>query len=214
MPHAASHAHPQSNRGLVVLTIEGLRRLHVSASFDVHSGECIALQGASGVGKSLLLRAIADLDLNEGILKLDGVLRESMPAPLWRKKVTYVAAEPGWWAETVQEHFPAWSEAIPLIEKLGLPVACGSWDIRRLSTGEKQRLGLVRALVLGSRVLLLDEPTSALDANSTKIVEAIIADRASMGAGIIWSTHDKAQAQRVGSRLFVMSGGRIEELPP
>jgi len=197
-----------------VLTIETLCRLHVSASFELHSGECIALQGASGVGKSLLLRAIADLDPSEGVLKLDGVLRESMPAPLWRKKVTYVAAEPGWWAETVQEHFPVWDEAIPLIEKLGLPVACGTWNIRRLSTGEKLRLGLVRALMLGSRVLLLDEPTSALDANSTKIVESMIADRASMGAGIIWSTHDKAQAQRVGSRLFVMSGGRVEELPP
>jgi phosphate-transporting ATPase len=67
---------------------------------------------------------------------------------------------------------------------------------------------------LDSRVLLLDEPTSALDANSTKIVESMIADRASTGACIIWSTHDKAQAQRVGSRLFIMSGGRIEELPP
>ena len=214
MPHAASHDHPQSRRGLVVLTIEGLCRLHVSASFELHRGECIALQGASGVGKSLLLRAIADLDPNDGILKLDGVLRESMPAPLWRKKVTYVAAEPGWWAETVEEHFPAWDEAIPLIKKLGLPVACGTWNIRHLSTGEKQRLGLVRALVLGSRVLLLDEPTSALDTNSTKIVESMIADRAAMGAGIIWSTHDEAQAQRVGSRLFVMSGGRIKELLP
>ena len=197
-----------------MLTIEGLRRLHVSASFELHSGECIALQGASGVGKSLLLRAIADLDPNEGILKLDGVLRESMPAPAWRKKVTYVAAEPGWWAETVQEHFPAWGEALPFVEKLGLPVACGTWNIQRLSTGEKQRLGLVRALMLDSRVLLLDEPTSALDADSTKTVESMIADRASIGAGIIWSTHDKAQAQRVGSRLFAMSGGRIEELPP
>src|SRR5262245_10601179 len=197
-----------------MLSVESLSRLHVSASFELHSGECIALQGVSGAGKSLLLRAIADLDPNEGILKLDGVLRENMPAPLWRKKVTYVATEPGWWAETVKEHFPAWGKAVPLIEKLGLPVACGTWNIRRLSTGEKQRLGLVRALVLGSRALLLDEPTSALDANSTKIVEAIIADRASMGTGIIWSTHDKAQAQRVGSRLFVMSGGRIEEVPP
>jgi len=63
-------------------------------------------------------------------------------------------------------------------------------------------------------VLLLDEPTSALDTNSTKIVESMIADRAAMGAGIIWSTHDEAQAQRVGSRLFVMSGGRIKELLP
>ena len=199
---------------MAMLSVESLSRLHVSASFELHSGECIALQGVSGAGKSLLLRAIADLDPNEGILKLDGVLRESMPAPVWRKKVTYVAAEPGWWAETVQEHFPAWGEAIPLVGRLGLPVECGTWDIRRLSTGEKQRLGLVRALLLDSRVLLLDEPTSALDGKSTKIVESMIADRASLGTSIIWSTHDGAQAQRVGTRLFVMSGGRIEELPP
>src|SRR5262249_44872046 len=178
-----------------MLTVQALTRLHIFVSFDLNDGECIALQGASGVGKSLLLRAIADLDPNEGTVKLDGVLRESMQAPLWRKKVTYVAAEPGWWAETVEEHFPAWDEAIPLIEKLGLPVACGTWNIRRLSTGEKQRLGLVRALVLGSRVLLLDEPTSGLDANSTKIVETMIADRAAMGVGVIWSTHDETQAQ-------------------
>lgn len=197
-----------------MLSVESLSRLHVSASFVLRSGECIALQGPSGVGKSLLLRAIADLDPNEGTVKLDGVIRESMPAPLWRKKVTYLATEPGWWAETVQEHFAVWEEAVPLLEELGLPASCGTWDIRRLSTGEKQRLGLARALLLGPCVLLLDEPTSALDANSTKIVESIIAKRASMGTGIIWSTHDGVQAQRVGSRLFVMIGGRIEELPP
>jgi len=196
-----------------MLSVESLSRLHVSASFELRSGECIALQGASGAGKSLLMRAIADLDPNEGVLKLDGGLRESMPAPVWRKKVTYVATEPGWWAETVQEHFFAWDDALPLIEKLGLPLACGTWDIRRLSTGEKQRLGLVRALMLDSRVLLLDEPTSALDANSRGVVESIIADRTSMGMGIMWSTHDEAQAKRVGSRLFVMTGGHIEELP-
>src|SRR5262245_59243043 len=198
---------------MAMLSVESLSRLHVSASFELRSGECIALQGASGTGKSLLMRAIADLDPNEGVLKLDGVLRESMPAPVWRKKVTYVATEPGWWAETVQEHFSAWDDAIPLIEKLGLPPTCGTWDIRRLSTGEKQRLGLARALMLDSRVLLLDEPTSALDANSRGVVETIIADRASMGMGIMWSTHDEAQAKRVGSRLFVMSSGHIEELP-
>jgi putative ABC transport system ATP-binding protein len=198
---------------MAMLSVESLSRLHVSASFELRSGECIALQGASGAGKSLLMRAIADLDPNEGVLKLDGGLRESMPAPVWRKKVTYVATEPGWWAETVQEHFSAWDDAIPLIEKLGLPLTCGTWDIRRLSTGEKQRLGLVRALMLDSRVLLLDEPTSALDANSRGVVESIIADRTSMGMGIMWSTHDEAQAKRVGSRLFVMTGGHIKELP-
>jgi len=85
-----------------MLIVKALMRLHISASFELQDGECIALQGPSGVGKSLLLRAIADLDPNEGTLKLDGTLREAVPAPLWRRQVTYVAAEPGWWADTVQ----------------------------------------------------------------------------------------------------------------
>jgi putative ABC transport system ATP-binding protein len=112
----------------------------------------------------------------------------------------------------VRDHFAAWDQAIPLVERLGLPPACAAWDIRRLSTGEKQRLGLVRALMLRSRVLLLDEPTSALDAASTATVESIVAERVSAGSSVIWSTHDSAQAGRVGSRLFVMAGGgHIEE---
>lgn len=195
-----------------MLTVSALTRLHISVSFELNDGECIALQGPSGAGKSLLLRAIADLDPNEGTVKLDGTLREAVPAPLWRKQVTYVAADPGWWADTVQEHFKAWHDAVPLVARLGLPPSCGTWAIGRLSTGEKQRLGVARALMLRSRVLLLDEPTSALDAASTATVESIIAERISNGTGVIWSTHDSAQARRVGTRLFLMGGsGQIEE---
>lgn len=194
-----------------MLTVNALKRLHVSVSFELADGECIALQGPSGVGKSLLLRAIADLDPSEGSVELDGMPREAMPAPAWRKQVTYVAAESGWWSDTVQEHFTAWDQAVMLAKQLGLPSSCGTWPIRRLSTGEKQRLGLVRALLLHSRVLLLDEPTSALDAAASASVEAIIAERVSTGTSVVWSTHDSAQARRVGSRLFMMSSGRIEE---
>jgi len=195
-----------------MLTISALKRLHITASFDLNDGECIALQGPSGVGKTLLLRSIADLDPNEGTVRLDGKLREEVPAPLWRKQVTYLAAEPGWWADTVQEHFSGWDEAVPLVTRLGLQVSCGGWPIQRLSTGERQRLGLARALMLRSRVLLLDEPTSALDQESTASVESLIAERVSSGTSVVWSTHDSAQARRVCSRLLVMGrSGRIEE---
>ena len=64
-----------------MLTVSGLKRLHLSVSFDLQDGECVALQGPSGVGKTLLLRSIADLDPNEGTVKLDGTLREAMLAP-------------------------------------------------------------------------------------------------------------------------------------
>ena len=198
-----------------MLTVRALKRLHISVSFDLQDGECVALQGPSGVGKTQLLRSIADLDPNEGMVKLDGTLREAMPAPAWRKRVTYLAAEPGWWTDIVHDHFDGWDDALPLVTRLGLPRSCGPWPIQRLSTGERQRLGLVRALMLRSRVLLLDEPTSALDSASTAAVESLIAERISNGTSVVWSTHDNAQARRVGSRVLVMNAeGGIEENRP
>jgi putative ABC transport system ATP-binding protein len=195
-----------------MLTVSGLRRLHISVSFDLQDGECVALQGPSGVGKTLLLRSIADLDPNEGTVKLDGTLREAMAAPAWRKQVTYLAAEPGWWSDTVQEHFTGWGDALPLVTRLGLPDDCGPWPIQRLSSGKRQRLALVRALMLRSRVLLLDEPTSALDPATAATVESLIGERISNGTSVIWSTHNNAQARRVGSRIFAMGpDGVIEE---
>jgi putative ABC transport system ATP-binding protein len=198
-----------------MLTVRSLKRLHISVSFDLQDGECVALQGRSGVGKTLLLRAIADLDPNEGTVELDGTLREAMPAPAWRKRVTYLAAEPGWWSDIVQEHFTIWDNALPLVRRLGLPDNCGPWPIQRLSTGERQRLGLVRALMLRSRVLLLDEPTSALDSASATAVESLIAERIAEGTSVVWSTHDNTQARRIGSRVFAMShdGGIKEDRP-
>ena len=122
-----------------MLCVRSLSRLHVAASFELRRGECIAVQGPSGAGKTVLLRALADLDPSEGTVKLDGIARESIPAPLWRRYVTYVAPESGWWADVVQDNFDRWSDAIPLIEELGLSPSCGAWNIQRLSSGEKQR---------------------------------------------------------------------------
>jgi len=52
-------------------------------SFELESGECLVVRGASGTGKSLMLRAIADLDPSSGEVELEGRSRWSMPAPTW-----------------------------------------------------------------------------------------------------------------------------------
>ncbi len=197
-----------------MLAVENLRRLGVTASFTLRDGECMAVRGPSGSGKTLLLRAIADLDPNDGTVRLDGILRESVPAPLWRRWITYVAAEPGWWADRVAEHFADWPETAPLVAELGLPAGVADWSVQRLSTGERQRLGLARALALNSRVLLLDEPTSGLDPDSVRAVEAVIAARRAAGTSLLWVTHDASQARRVASRLLVIRDGHAEEVGP
>jgi putative ABC transport system ATP-binding protein len=195
-----------------MLSVTDLTRLSLGpVSFTVESGECLALRGASGAGKSLLLRAIADLDPNEGQVTLDGEARESMPAPAWRRRVAYLAAEPGWWADTVAEHFADWPAARPLLETLDLPADCGDWPVARLSTGEKQRLALIRTLLMSPRVLLLDEPTSGLDPEAVKRVEALIRKRRKDGVSVVWTTHDRAQARRVAKRWLEIENGQLHE---
>ncbi len=195
-----------------MLSVRALTRPALDpVSFELADGECLAVRGASGSGKTLLLRAIADLDPNDGEVVLDGTARASMSAPDWRRRVVYVAAEPGWWRETVAGHFDDWAACRDLIAALGLPDDCRAWPISRLSTGERQRLGLIRALVLEPRVLLLDEPTSGLDGDATEAVEGLIQSRLGAGASAIWVTHDDDQSRRLARRALFVADGAITE---
>lgn len=188
------------------LTTRNLKPLNLELS----SGECVSIQGPSGSGKSLLLRAIADLDPSEGEIFLDGHARSDFPAPQWRRKVAYLPAEPGWWASRVDAHFKTWNAAVPVLDLLGIPADCGTWPINRLSTGERQRLGLVRALANDPLVALLDEPTAALDPETGLAVEALIARRQQeFGLSVIWVTHRDDQARRVARRNLRINGSEI-----
>ncbi len=179
-------------------------------SFEVGDGACLAVQGPSGSGKSLLLRAIADLDPNGGEVELDGLRRSDLPAPQWRERVCYLATDSGWWGETVADHVRDWQAIAGELEALGLPESCRDWPVSQLSTGERQRLALLRALAIAPRVLLLDEPTSALDTAATAAVEKLIAARRADGLIVIWVTHDGEQAQRVASRRLLVENGAVK----
>jgi ABC-type iron transport system FetAB ATPase subunit len=179
---------------------------------NLGAGACAAITGPSGSGKSLFLRMIADLDPNEGKVWLQGIDRASLVAPEWRKRATYVAAESGWWADTVIEHFAAnrRSEVAALAARLGLHADLLDASITRLSTGEKQRVSLVRALLPSPPVLLLDEPTGPLDEESVARVEALLAERLASGTSILLVTHDPNQAERLGHQRYRMVAGQLE----
>jgi len=203
-----------------MLRVRGLCRQFLGPlDLDVELGSCLAIMGASGSGKSMLLRALADLDPNDGTVELDGVNRDALPAPEWRKRMRYGAAESGWWADTVGAHFTDVEAARPLASAIDLPGDVFSWPVTRLSTGEKQRLALLRLLTLPAPpetacVYLLDEPTSGLDAATTAQVETLLRNTLSPHTALIVVTHDSRQAHRLANRTLLLRDGHLTPTAP
>lgn len=178
--------------------------------FDLQRGECVAIQGPSGAGKSVLLRMVADLDPHEGDLWLDGAACATMLAPDWRARVVYQPAEAAWWEATAGAHFaPAQQDFVHgALPTLGLTPKVLDTAIDRLSTGERQRLALVRSLAGQPDVLLLDEPTSALDPASVTAVETLLASMRTRGMAVLVVTHSAEQAARIASRTLRIEPGK------
>jgi ABC-type iron transport system FetAB ATPase subunit len=176
---------------------------------EVQAGECITLTGPSGSGKTLLLRAIADLDPHRGEAQFNGTTQVQTAPPEWRRAVGFLPAESQWWTDQVGDHFPAIDTA--LLKALGFESECLEWQVSRLSSGERQRLGLARLLSNQPKVLLLDEPTANLDKENGRRVEQIIHDyQQQHQTPVLWVSHDEEQQQRVGSRHFHIQQGRLE----
>ncbi len=198
-------------RSLERLRIERLRTRHVGpVELGLQAGECVFLSGPSGSGKTLLLRAVADLDPHDGEVYLDGVPCGSIAPPQWRRRVALLAAESQWWRARVGEHF---CRTDPRgLARLGFAPRTMDWTVERLSSGERQRLALLRLLCNEPRVLLLDEPTANLDADSARRAEELVDEyRRDTGAAVVWVSHDPEQIARVGGRRFWMEGGALKE---
>jgi len=207
------------------LRLEGMRpRILEPLDLTVGAGELVFIAGASGSGKSLLLRAVADLDPHEGEVWLDGLARSSLPAPEWRRRVGLLPAESHWWDEKVSAHFPRSpsigeleDEArspVDLLAALGFEPEVLDWAVARLSTGERQRLALARMLAVGPEALLLDEATANLDPSNRDRVEAVVEGyRTRQSAAVLWVSHDPEQRRRLGGRRLVIRDARLEPEP-
>jgi ABC-type iron transport system FetAB ATPase subunit len=184
------------------LSVPGLPPL----SFELAAGECLAVEGPSGSGKTRLLRAIADLDPAEGYIFLEGLERRELTGPAWRRRVRYASAEPAWWEATARGHFRATAKLDRLMSAVALDPALLDRPVTELSTGERQRFGLIRALADDPQVLLLDEPTAALDAAATALAEELIKFQLLAGRAVILVSHDAAQIERLAHGRLQLAG--------
>jgi ABC-type iron transport system FetAB ATPase subunit len=174
-------------------------------TFALAAGERIGVTGPSGCGKTRLLRALADLDPWQGEIRLGGQAPGDMRASAWRRRVAYVPAEGQWWHDAVGAHFTVAPDEAE-VRALGLENDVLAWPVSRLSSGEKQRLGLLRALANRPAVLLLDEPTAHLDAERARAFEALVLRRCEAdGLMAVWVAHNPEQLGRVATRGYSMS---------
>lgn len=214
-PRADAPPGTRATAGLEIVRLSGPGFGPVSLRLG--ESRCLAVTGPSGAGKSRLLRAVADLDPHDGMVRLDGVPAERVPPSQWRRRVALLAAESRWWRDRVHEHFPSRPSAEAL-RGLALDTAVLDEAVSRLSSGQRQRLALLRLLANEPRVLLLDEPTANLDVDNSRRVERLIANYlAENRAMALWVSHDPAQVRRISDdELRLEPGGpqpREEPVP-
>ncbi len=179
-------------------------------NLTIKEGQCICLTGASGSGKTLLLRSIADLDPHQGQLYLDQSESKVFKPSDWRLQVGMLPAESRWWADRVDEHFGEVDHQY--FGQFGFDSDVMTWQVSRLSTGERQRLAIIRLLCNKPKGLLLDEPTASLDSKNVLMVEkAIKCYSANEAAPVLWVSHDIEQVKRVADRHFVLDSKQLTE---
>ncbi len=187
-------------------------------SLDVPEGEVVGFVGPNGAGKTTAMRiALGVLETDTGDVRWRGepITREDqrlfgyMPEerglyPKMRvdRHLRYLAALHG------RDGAAAASAAAHWIERLGIAEKAEQ-RIEELSLGNQQRVQLAAALVHDPPVLILDEPFSGLDPIGTDVMSEVLAERASDGAAVIFSSHQLELVERVCDRVAIISRGRM-----
>ena len=198
-------------------------------SLELGRGEVLGLVGESGCGKSTLGRLLLRLlDADAGSLELDGAAVPASPPLAFRRRAQIVFQNPDTALNPRQrvsailrrplQRFglpssPA--EVARLLELVRLPEAYAQRYPHQLSGGEKQRVGIARALASQPGFLVCDEAVSALDVSVQAAVLNLLAElRARLGLSMLFISHDIGVIAHLADRVAVMYGGRIVEQGP
>ena len=211
----------------------GAHRVLDAVDLSLHEREVVCVIGPSGSGKTTLLRCLALLAAPDRgrVLMHDRVIAGGRPDRSVARAARAVRPDIG----MVFQHFNLWphmsvlanvieapmrvrgltrdeavARAEALLAKVGLSEKCDAYP-GRLSGGQQQRVAIARALAMRPAVLLFDEPTSALDPELRREVLTVMRDLAGEGMTMMVVTHEMGFAEKVGSRVVFMDGGRIIE---
>jgi osmoprotectant transport system ATP-binding protein len=207
----------------VAKSFHGTLAVHVP-ELTAAAGETVALIGASGSGKSTILRMVVGLvRADRGTIRLDGEEVTPPRLPAIRRRLGYVIQEGGLFPHlnardnvAIMAKHSSWSESdietrlAELAELTHFPVDGWTRFPSQLSGGQRQRVSLMRALMLSPAVLLLDEPLGALDplirADLQTDLRRIFR---SLGQTVLLVTHDLPEARYFADRLVLLHEGEV-----
>lgn len=221
-PSKSPMINSESSTNAPILSVQGLGRkiqnqwLWRNLNFELLPGEKVAVVGASGSGKSQLLRAIARLDpIQEGYIFFQGKSLDSYYTPQYRAQVVYLHQRPALWEGTVEDNLKqvyrlavhrqqVYNRQLILnyLQLLHKPADFLQRPVSAISGGEAQIVAFLRTLQLSPLVLLLDEPTASLDVATANCLENLVAtwQKEDPQRAYLWTSHDPAQLQRITHR--------------
>jgi ABC-type polar amino acid transport system ATPase subunit len=191
----------------------GARMVVAGASFAASRGEILALMGASGAGKTTILRAIAGLDpIVSGTV--------SVPRPVgmvfqFHHLFANMSAHKNVWLAPVHVFKHPRADAERRAQELLVSLGVGDRALampHELSGGEAQRVAIARALAIEPPVLLMDEPTASLDPARRGDLASTLRQLATDGRTIVIATHDAEFARACAHRVLAVEEGKVRNV--
>ena len=190
-------------------------------SFEASSGEIFGLLGPNGAGKTTTLRIICTLLAPDaGSVEVLGFDTRTAPQEI-RRRVGVVTAEIGVYPRlSARENISYFAELSGVLDgelKRKVDTVIERLDMRdfanqraeSLSSGQKQKVAIARAIVHDPPVLMFDEPTSNLDVLASREIREFMVESKSRGKCVIFSTHVLHDAERLGDRVTIMRRGQV-----